>query len=131
MGGEGGDETFNLKGSPGTICTSDARAMDFSHQIEHIPSGTLEVCATIKTFAQISTPETICIAVAGKNISNSTLNNRWSRFIILSLFIFIRIYQKVFPESSKQFESHYLWLFTYKEEQNKHNISLTIFNGLN
>lgn len=71
-----GDQTFNLKSSPGTICTSDARAMDFYYQIEHIPSGAMEVCAKIKTFSQISTPETICISVAGKNISNPTFNNR-------------------------------------------------------
>lgn len=70
-----GDQTFNLKTSLGAICTSDARAMDFYYQLEHIPSGTMEVCATIKTFSQISTPETICISVAGKNISNPTLNN--------------------------------------------------------
>lgn len=64
-GNQLGDQTFNLKSSPGTICTSDARAMDFYYQIEHIPSGAMEVCATIKTFSQISTPETICISVAG------------------------------------------------------------------
>lgn len=40
--------------------------MDFYYQIEHIPSGAIEVCAEIKTFSQISTPETICISVAGK-----------------------------------------------------------------
>lgn len=68
--GKGGNrlwvQTINLKGSPGIICTSDARAMDFYYQIEHIPSGTMEVCVTIRTFSQISTPETICTSVAGK-----------------------------------------------------------------
>lgn len=81
-GNQLGDQTFNLKSSPGTICTSDARAMDFYYQIEHIPSGAMEVCATIKTFSQISTPETICISVAGKNISNPTFHAKYFVHII-------------------------------------------------
>lgn len=41
---------FNLKCSPVPICTSDARAMDLYYQIERILAGTMDVCATIKTF---------------------------------------------------------------------------------
>lgn len=88
--GKGGNrlgvQTNNLKGSPGVICTSDARAMDFYYQIEHIPSGTMEVCVTIRTFSQV------------KNIYNPTFNNTESLVNILSLFIFINYIKMYFQK---------------------------------
>lgn len=55
-----GSQTFDLASSPGINCTTDNRAMDYSFKIENFPSGTAEVCATVKTYSQITTPTTIC-----------------------------------------------------------------------
>lgn len=56
-----GNQTFDLVGSQNTQCTLDSRAMDFAYSIENFPSGTEEVCATLKTFSQASKPQPVCI----------------------------------------------------------------------
>lgn len=55
-----GNQTFSLGNSTNSQCSSDSRSLDYSSYIENYPSETMEVCATIKTFSQISTPVKIC-----------------------------------------------------------------------
>lgn len=56
-------QTLTLGNSSGSQCSFDNRSMDFFSHIVNYPSETEEVCATIRTVSQISTPVKLC---AGK-----------------------------------------------------------------
>lgn len=58
-------QTIDLSSSPGSNCTTDTNAKDFSSKISNFPSETVEVCARIKTYSQTTTPKTLCALVPG------------------------------------------------------------------
>lgn len=88
-----GNLKLNLQSSSAS-CSSDARAMDFLSNVTDFPSGTAKVCATIRTTAQITVPETVCgTIVSDCGDSDGELFMRGFSIFIIVLFttIFVLI----------------------------------------